>query len=407
MRILMLAWEYPPHTVGGMGRHVTELSAALQGRGFEVHIITPLLRGGAAREITPEGVQVHRVQAPHMEGYDFIAFVQQTNAALERAAITLQDEIGEINLVHCHDWLVAGTAVALKHAWHRPIIATIHATERGRQQGYIGNGHSDQINNLEWWLTYEAWRLITCSHFMASQVQSYFNAPRDKIDVVPNGVHILPSLFKSESERQRFRRRFVADDQPLVYYVGRVVFEKGVHVLLDSWPQVLEACPGARLVIAGTGDYLEQVKLQARSLSISESVFFTGFISDGDRDRLYRVANVAAFPSLYEPFGIVALEAMAAGCPVVVAQTGGLAEVVTLHETGLTVYPNDPASLAWGITHTLLHPEWAEQRVENALREVRELYNWSQIAEATGAIYERTYADWRRDTWGAELAPKQ
>jgi glycogen(starch) synthase len=399
MRVLMLSWEYPPHTVGGMGRHVTELSVGLAGRGFDVHVVTPLLHGGAAEESIADRLTVHRVATPPMEGYDFFTFVQHANAALEQAAQALA-HAEPFAIVHAHDWLTAGAAIALKHAWRRPLVATMHATERGRQQGHISSGHSDQINTLEWSLTYEAWRVITCSRFMADQVHTYFNTPDDKIDVVPNGVRPQPSPFASCEERAAFRSRFAADGAPLVFFVGRVVYEKGVHVLVQAWPQVAEAQPGARLVIAGTGAELDRARQLARELGVHESIEFGGFISDTEREQFYRAADMAVFPSLYEPFGIVALEAMAAGCPVVAAETGGLAEVVRLHETGITVYPNDPSSLAWGILHTLQHPDWARTRAENALGEVRDIYDWTTIAEATGTIYERTVADWRRKEWG-------
>lgn len=405
MRVLMLSWEYPPHTVGGMGRHVTELATALAQQQIEVHVVCPLLRGGLPSEQTADGVFVHRVTAPQMEGYGYVSFVQQTNAVLEHAARHLCDQLGSFDLIHAHDWLTAGVAVALKHIWRRPLVVTIHATERGRQQGTLSSGHSDQINNLEWWMTYEAWRVITCSRFMADQVQAYFNSPADKIDVVPNGVHILPDPFPTKQKRAAFRRRFVANGAPLVFYVGRIVYEKGLHVLIEAWPLVLQELPAARLVIAGTGEQLDRIKQRATELNINDSIIFTGFISDGDRERLYHSADVAVFPSIYEPFGIVALEAMAAGCPVVVTATGGLAEVVQLHETGIVVYPNDAESLAWGLLHTINHPDWAEARAVNALHDVRERYNWPTIASATIGVYQHAIEDWRKASWGAELAP--
>jgi glycogen(starch) synthase len=131
-------------------------------------------------------------------------------------------------------------------------------------------------------------------------------------------------------------------------------------------------------------------------------VQFAGFIPDEERDKIYRVADVAVFPSLYEPFGIVALEAMAACCPVVVAATGGLSEVVQLHETGLTVHPNDAGSLAWGILHSLQHSEWSRARAENALDAVRDLFNWSTIAAATVDVYNRAHLEWQTDDWGKQ-----
>ncbi len=401
MRVLMLAWEYPPHVVGGMGKHVLDLAPALAAVGVEVHVLTPLLRGGAAHEVTPEGVHVHRIEPPHMEDYGFVTFALETSNVLEHAAHALQAEIGGFDLVHAHDWLAASAAVALKHAWRRPLVATIHATERGRGQGFLSaNGHSERINQLEWRLTYEAWRLIACSRFMAQQIHDYFGTPLDKIDVVPNGIYVHPNPFASDEERLVFRRRFAQDDQPLAYYVGRIVYEKGLHILLDAWPRVLAALPNACLVIAGAGSYLPTLVQRAQELGIAAQVTFAGFIPDGERDQLYHAADVAIFPSLYEPFGIVALEAMAAGCPVVVAATGGLAEVVIAHENGLSVQPNDPAALAWGILHTLQHPDWAHARADNAYQVARDSFNWHTIAKNTAAVYTRAYDEWQGSAWG-------
>jgi len=406
MRVLMLTWEFPPHVVGGMGKHVLDLVPALVKQGIEVHVLTPLLRGGPAHEVTTQGIHVHRVEPPQMDSYGFVAFVQQTNALMERAAHTLANELGEFDMLHTHDWLAAHAGIGLKHAWRRPLVATIHATERGRQQGYVGGGHAEQVNSIEWWLTYEAWRVIGCSHFMAGQINSYFHTPSDKIDVVPNGIYVHRNPFRSEQSRLAFRRRFVEDDQPLVFYVGRLVYEKGLHILLDAWPRVLASFPRARLVIAGTGAYLEVLKSRAWALGIAATVMFVGFIADNERDKLYHVADVATFPSLYEPFGIVALEAMAARCPVVVASTGGLTEVVALHETGLTVHPNDADSLAWGILHSLEHPEWSRVRAENAYQVVCEDFNWDKIARMTTDVYARAFAAWEQDSWGKELVPQ-
>jgi glycosyltransferase involved in cell wall biosynthesis len=244
--------------------------------------------------------------------------------------------------------------------------------------------------------------VIACSRFMAHQIHDYFHTPLDKIDVVPNGIYVRPDPFASDEERLAFRRRFAGDDQPLVYYVGRIVYEKGLHVLLDAWPQVLAALPRARLLIAGAGGYLPALVQRAQDLGIATQVRFAGFIPDDERDQLYHAADVAVFPSLYEPFGIVALEAMAARCPVVVAATGGLAEVVTAHETGLCVQPNDPVSLAWGILHSLQHPDWSRTRAENAYRAARDSFNWHAIAGATAEVYTRACAEWRANAWGTQ-----
>ncbi|NWG21904.1 MAG: glycosyltransferase family 4 protein [Chloroflexi bacterium] len=395
MRILMLSWEYPPHIVGGLGRHVTDLTAALSQLGIDVHVVTPQLNQGDRYEVTAMGVTVHRVAAPPLADQTFVGFVQEMNRGLAAAALDARRRSGDFDVIHAHDWLVAQAAIMLKQAWHRPLITTIHATERGRQQGHVAGDHSAQIDRLERLLTGEAWRVITCSRYMAQEVQSYFGTAGEKIDVVPNGVVVRGCPFESDRERREFRRRFAADDQPLVFYVGRIVYEKGLHILLDAWPRVLLHMPQARLIIAGAGAYLDALRQRAWDLGIIERVFFPGYVSDEERDRLYHVTDAAVFPSLYEPFGIVALEAMAAGCPVIVAQTGGLGEVVSLHETGLTIYPNNVESLVWGILHTLAHPRWSQERATNALREVRERYSWHTIARTTAEIYRRACVEWQ------------
>jgi len=184
-----------------------------------------------------------------------------------------------------------------------------------------------------------------------------------------------------------------------VVSVGRLVDEKGMQVLVRSAPAVLAAVPEAKLVIAGKGPQADYLAGLVEELGLPGKVLLAGFISDEDRNRLYKAAQCAVFPSLYEPFGIVALEAMAARVPVVVSEVGGLAEIVQHGETGITIYPDDPASCAWGITHTLQHPHWAQERVDNAYRVVTTRYNWDTIAEQTEAVFARVVAERQRTDW--------
>jgi len=224
---------------------------------------------------------------------------------------------------------------------------------------------------------------------MADEVAHVFRSPRDKLDVIPNGVDTSRFDALAGANLSSFRTRYAAPDERIVFHVGRIVHEKGMGVLVEAVPRVLASFPKARFVIAGTGCYLDAVKRRAGELGVGKSIHFAGFIPDADRDRLFKVADVAVFPSLYEPFGIVALEAMAARTPVVASNVGGLAEVVTHNETGLLVYPNNPDSLAWGIVETLRQPDWAAARVENAYRRVVTEYNWPSIATRTAAVYAR------------------
>jgi len=396
----MFSWEYPPYVVGGLGKHTAELIPPMSTLpNLELHLVTPRLGGGEQVERLGH-VTVHRLEPPPVEG-DFYTSAWQTNLRLEDYAHQLCEDSGPFELVHVHDWLVAFAGAAFKRSYGVPLVSTIHATERGRGRGYLASEQSKAINHVEWWLNYESWRVIACSEYMRDEVANYFQCPRDKIDVVPNGVDTSRFDELEGQDLTPFRNMHALPEEKIVFSVGRVVFEKGLHILVRAMPLILAQEPSTKVVIAGKGPELESLRSLAWSVGVGEKVLLTGFISDEDRDKLFKIASCAVFPSLYEPFGIVALEAMAAKCPVVVSEVGGLQDVVQHAETGITVYSDDTDSLAWGILHTLQHPEWSASRVENAYRVVREEYNWERIAQRTYEIYgqvisEAALVDWQR-----------
>jgi glycogen(starch) synthase len=398
MRVLMLSWEYPPNVVGGLGKHVAELVPALGDRGMQIHVVTPL-RGGQQEPEASHGVVIHRVMVPSGTFPHFYAEAAQANLSLQKAGEEIVDAEGPFDLVHTHDWLTASAAIGLKHRFKLPLLATIHATERGRGRGVLQGEQAQRINDAEWWLTYEAWRVVCCAQFMADEVHGYFGTPTDKIDVIPNGVDASPFQALDSASLQEFRLRYALPWEKIIMHVGRIVYEKGVDVLIRSVPQILAEAPEAKFVIAGRGPELDHLRQRVREMNLEQKVLLTGFISDEDRNKLYKVADVAVFPSLYEPFGIVALEAMAARTPVVVSAVGGLVEVVRHAETGITIHPGDPASCAWGILHTLQNPEWTTARVENAYREALTTFNWDTIAEQTNVVYTRVLEERARVNW--------
>lgn len=407
LRVLMLAWEYPPYIVGGLGAHVAALAPALARAGVEVHVVTPRWKGGEPQEAIAAKKSrgrssvstVYRVDPPVAGLTNFFADVHQTNLNLEEQGHALYEQTGGFDIIHAHDWLVAWAAAALKRLHKTPLLATIHATERGRGHGFLGGETSHSINGTEWWLTYEAWRVITASQFMADEVKAYFNVPPDKIDIIPNGVDASPFDALEGVDLSAFRERWARAGERIVFYVGRMVQEKGAHLIVEAAPRVLAEIPHTKFILAGTGSMSEHIKRRARELRIADKVVAAGFISDADRNRLFKVADAAVFPSLYEPFGIVALEAMAAKCPVIVSHVGGLGEVVSHGVNGITIYPDNPDSLAWGILHTLQDPVAAKARAARAFRMVKEEYSWDRIAERTIDVYARIVRERARTDW--------
>jgi glycogen(starch) synthase len=393
--------------VGGIGTHVAALVPALGRQGVQVTVITPRWGGGEPRTRLDENVTIYRVDTPPTTLGNYFADAQQTNSILEEVANALWSQIEDgggqasagFDLIHAHDWLVAFAANSLKWVHKTPLVATIHATERGRGRGFLTNSVSQAINRSEWSLTFEAWRVITASRFMAEEVKSYFELPLDKIDVIPNGVETSRFDVWDRADLADFRARWANPDEKIVFFVGRMQFEKGPQLLLEAAAGVLSQHPHTKFVLAGSGVLVDALRARALELGIADKVQVTGFITDLDRDRLYKVADVAVFPSLYEPFGIVALEAMAAKCPVVVTAVGGLKEVVQDDQTGIIIHPDSVDSLNWGILQTLQYPDRAALCAANAYRVVNEEHNWGRIAEQTIEVYARVLGDRARVAW--------
>lgn len=392
MRIIMFSWEYPPKSVGGLAQHVYDLTSALAETGEDVHLVT-VGSNDAPQFETVNGVRVHRVYPYQVSSHGFVNWVTQLNVAmLERAVSVINDE-GAFHLVHSHDWLVAYAARAVKHAFRLPMVATIHATEYGRNYG-LHNDMQRHISDVEWWLIYESWRVICCSNYMKGELQHVFQVPDDKLRIIPNGVNTSSFQLRNSNFR---REDYAAPEEQIVLYVGRLVREKGVQVLIDAIPHILKYRPNTKFIIAGRGPYENALRSQAAVNGVASRVYFTGYVSDDLRNALYSWASVAAFPSLYEPFGIVALEAMAAQAPVVVSDTGGLGEIVRHGVDGLKSYPGNSQSLADMIIWLLNDRNLAENMKRQAYIKVQREYNWLEIARQTREVY-RDILNARRNT---------
>ena len=400
MRVMMLSWEYPPRIVGGISPHVSDLSRQLVAQGIEVHVVTKATPLAPDEEVEPSGVVIHRVHL-ESEPNDFLHEIQLLNRATDirvRQLLELWRTDGEPTLFHAHDWLSLDAARELKYEYKLPMIATIHATENGRHGG-IYNDTSKYIHEQEYWLSYEAWRVIVCSEYMKMQVHDSFNVPVDKIDVIYNGVD--PSKFEfewSEEDRLAHRAKLALPKEKIVLYVGRFVREKGIHVLLNAASAILSEEPDTKFLIVG-GGHRERFEKFVHWAGLQEKVLFTGFMANRSLHMLYRVADVAVFPSLYEPFGIVALEGMAAGAAVVSSDAGGLKEVVTHDVTGTLSFANDPGSLAWAVLKVLRDPVRAEQLKDAARKRLRLDFDWAHLATQTIEVYNRVWTEFLKSYW--------
>lgn len=395
MKILVLTWEFPPRIVGGIARHVAELYPELVKLGHQIHLITVEF-GEAPRYEVVDGVRVHRVSVGH--SHDFFHWVINLNESMGRHGAKLMNEEGPFDLIHAHDWLVGDAAIALKHNFKIPLVATIHATEFGRHNG-LHNDTQRYISGKEKLLAFNAWRIIVCTDYMRREVERTLESPWDKIDVVYNGIRPEKKQQGHKFDAKNFRRRFADDGEKIVYYVGRMTYEKGVSVLLNAAPKVAFEMGGCVKFIFVGGGNTDHLKHQAWDLGIWHKCYFTGFMSDEDLDKFQTVADCAVFPSLYEPFGIVALESFAARVPVVVSDTGGFPEVVRHTKTGIVTLANNAESLAWGILEVLKHPGYVQWLIDNAYEDLERRFSWPKLAQQTEAVYGRILHERSQTIW--------
>jgi len=391
MRILALAWEFPPRIIGGISRHVAELYPEVVNLGHEVHLITVSVANEPLNVIV-NGIHVHRIHVP--ENSDFFQWVVQMNANMLTFARSLLAE-QSIDLIHAHDWLVEESAIAITTEFQIPLVSTIHATEYGRCNG-IHNDTQRYIHHREIRLTQASQRVIVCSKYMQDELQRALQCPAEKTDVVYNGISVerwqnIVDAHQLEFDRQALREKYAKPEEAIIYYVGRITFEKGIYVLLNAMPKVIAAMhDNVRLVIIGTGDaYSILLQRQAWDLGIYHKVTFTGFMADADFWKFQTIANCAVFPSLYAPFGIVALESFAAKMPLVVSNTGGLPEVVRHGVTGAVTKVNDANSLADGIIEILGNDDYAKTLVNNAQSELKERFAWDKLASQTESVFSK------------------
>ncbi|MGQ9537991.1 MAG: glycosyltransferase family 4 protein [Candidatus Bathycorpusculaceae bacterium] len=393
---MMLTWEFPPRIIGGISPHVYHLSKNLAEKGVKVYIVTCDFPGAPPHETLDGGVEVFRVDSYKNPSPDFASWVYLMNMNMQKEAAAIVKCLGGVDLFHAHDWLVANASIGLKHVFRKPLLATIHSTEVGRRNG-VHTDYERMIHETEAWLTYEAWRVICCSNYMVSHVRWAFGLPEDKLVMIPNGVETKEYLGSS-IELHQFRRRFALPEEKIVLFVGRLVYEKGIHVLISAVPKILEKV-NAKFVVVGNGYMKDSLSEHVKRLGLAHKVLFTGFVDDETLRNLQKCADVSVVPSLFEPFGIVALEAMAAKSPVVVSDTGGLSEIVEHEVTGLKVYPDNPDSLAWGVTRVLLDEDYAKRLRENAYRMVLEKFNWEKISQQTKNIYEKVLSEYSKTFW--------
>jgi glycogen synthase len=385
MRIAMLAWEtLHSISVGGVAVHVTELSAALERLGHEVHVFTRLAWHGHWQYELIHGVHYHRV--PYGGSPDIVDDVNSMCRAFVNSVFQVEDYMGaHFDIVHAHDWMTANAMVWIKQGRGRKGILTLHSTEYGRCGNNFYGGRSARIMDHERHGSFCADRVITVSWALRNEIQWIYNVPDWKACMVYNGISY--GSFDGYIDAGREKANYhIAPMDPTVLFVGRMTSQKGPDILVEAIPFVLRFHPNAKFIFTGEGDMRGRVEHMARERGVSHACRFYGHFDRGKLVALYKACDCVCVPSRNEPFGIVVLEAWAAGKPVVATKNGGPSEFVWHDVNGYQIYPN-PSSVAWGIGTLFNDFEHGRWMGANGRKAVETTFSWDTIAGHTYGVY--------------------
>ena len=375
MKIAELSWEslHSVH-VGGLGVHVSELSKSLASLGHEVHLFTQRAPHQLEVEVI-DSVTYHRVHLP-VEGTFPDRIVELNRGFTEAVLATAVD--GPFDIVHGHDWLSAQAVHSIKEATGAAAVHTIHSTEYGRCGNNFYEGESAEVRAIERSGVADAAAVIAVSSALRDEVLWMYEAPPEKVVVIGNGVSM--EEYETPTDTLATRREFeIGEEAPMVLFVGRMVQQKGPDLLIEAMPMLLRQFPDLVVVFVGDGFLLDSMGTRVHELGIASSVRFTGYDDDGIKLHLAMASDVQCVPSRNEPFGIVVLEAWAAGMPVVASRRGGPAEFVTDGVDGVLIDP-DPISIAEGLARVLLEPDRGRSMGERGHKAAAK-FSWDAIAE--------------------------
>lgn len=380
LRIGMFSWEsLHGIRVGGIAPHVSDLSEALAARGHEVHVFTRAGERGPYDLLN--GVRYQRVHGGR-PGYIIDQMDSMCHGMTDRL-MAVEKLYGRMDVLHAHDWHPVTAMTGIKRKTGRDFIFTYHSTEWGR----CGNRHSGspvgrEISHREWLAGYESKEVIVTSPVLRDEVQSLYSLPSKKMTLIPNGV--FPGRIRRTVDSGKVKQRYgIHPLAPVVLFVGRVKYQKGVDMLIESIPYVLRNRWDTKFIIAGEGDRRWECESRARELGVSDACRFTGYMADEELADLYNACDMLVVPSRNEPFGIVVLEAWDVGKPVIGTDA---VHLIDNFVNGIKAY-KWPESIAWCICDVICKPEALRWMGAQGRKLIDTVYNWNNVAKMTESLY--------------------
>ena len=385
MRVALFSWEsLRSVAVGGVAAHVSELARHLVAQGHDAHVFTRSAGGRAADEKS-DGVRYHHC------AFDRSPDLVEDTDSMCRSFVDrwheVEDRAGRFDVLHAHDWLTAKTLAWSRNGVPRRRVFTLHSTEFGRCGNRHCDGRSSAIREREWEGTYHCDRMIAVSGHLRDEARAIYGIPAEKTHVVYNGVDV--KRFDVAVDPGEVKRRYgMGPMDPTVLFCGRMAWQKGPDILLEAVPPLLGYYPHAKFVFAGDGDMRWGLEERARAMGVDHAVRFLGHKSGRELVEIYKSCDVVCVPSRNEPFGIVILEAWAAGKPVVATRNGGPSEFIRHGVDGFTIDDNKD-SVGWGLGTMFADFDNARRMGCNGRKAVEKSFDWRRIASEVSHLYER------------------
>ncbi len=388
MKVLMFGWEFPPVSSGGLGTACYGLTSGLSKKGVEITFVVPYWdqetpTKSHVKIVVADNVKVIKISSdmqPYISSDDYLVRKPQKNriygATLFQEVYRYAQKAMEIarneefDVIHCHDWMTFEAGINARKVSKKPLILQIHATEFDR----TGNQNANPfVYDIEREGMHTADKIITVSNYTKNIVVEKYGINPEKVCVVHNAVIKKPGKFYSLKKHSK-----------IVLFLGRITIQKGPDYFVYTAKRVLEKEPDTIFILAGSGDMEAHIIEKAAAMGIADKVLFSGFLRGEDVDRAYQMADVYVMPSVSEPFGITALEAMQNRAPVIVSKNAGVLEVVN---NCLKVDFWDIDEMANKIIALLRYPALHQELREQALHDLDKV-SWDNSADDCLNVYK-------------------
>ncbi len=393
----MFGWEFPPQHQGGLGTACYGLAKSLSEKGVKITFVLPRpneTQHSFVNIISPN-IKINDVDSllvayltseeykeilknnsqPNLYGRTLFTEVERfAHCAGEYAKVPHE-------VIHAHDWMTFKAGIKAKKKSKKPLVVHVHATEFDRTGGHNINQH---VYNIEKYGMEQADKVIAVSNYTKDMIIKHYGINPKKITVVHNGV-----IDEEEHIEQQIQKPF----DNIVLFLGRITLQKGPDYFIEAAKKVLDFIPNTKFIIAGSGDMERTIIERAAELGISENILFTGFLRGKDIERAYKMADVYVMPSVSEPFGITALEAIKNNVPVIISKQSGVSEVIN-HCLKVDFW--DINELTNNIVSVLKYKELKKTLEINSMKEVTDI-NWDKAAEKIQIVYNELTQ--RREKW--------